>query len=431
MFVHKLFVDYHVHGLAGISRVKRYLLEQAFHHCVKSSRAYILVVLVFDGADFSYLLYCLVGKFEVDFVHSQKRGVLHKNCVVGLGKDFFKILFAQTVKLYAYRETSLKLGNKVAYARDMERARRDKENMVGVDLSVLGIDGTTLYDRQNISLYALSRNVVSLSAVALIGNLVDFVDEYYTLVFSSRDSLLIYVVGVNEFFFFHFEKIFRCLFDGQCLLLYLTVVAAYHRAENLVDIDFHIALSDSLLLRLYGQCYVDNQIVEFAFSEFLKNISSHLSVGHIGISFFSLLSDSGYELFLYHFACTQLDFLRLLFLDHSYRSLYKVSYHRLNVSSYITYFRKFRSFYFDERSLYEFCKTSCDFRFTYARRSLHNNVLGSNFLSECLRKFASSVSVAKSDRNRSFRAVLTDNVSVKFLYDLCGSKIVHITPPLR
>jgi hypothetical protein len=57
----------------------------------------------------------------------------------------------------------------------MERARGDEEDVVGADRAILGVDGRSLDDRQQVALYALARDVGAVGGLAA-GDLVDLVD---------------------------------------------------------------------------------------------------------------------------------------------------------------------------------------------------------------------------------------------------------------
>ena len=72
---------------------------------------------------------------------------------------------------------------------DMERARRDEQDVVGLDHAVLGVDRRSLDQRQEGALHALARDVGALQ-LAAAGDLVDLVQEHDAVVLDRLNRFL-------------------------------------------------------------------------------------------------------------------------------------------------------------------------------------------------------------------------------------------------
>ena len=76
-----------------------------------------------------------------------------------LAEDAGEIVAGQVVHLDADREPALELGHQVRRLGAVERAGGDEQDVVGLDRAVLGVDGRSLDDRQQVALNALPRDV--------------------------------------------------------------------------------------------------------------------------------------------------------------------------------------------------------------------------------------------------------------------------------
>ena len=126
----------------------------------------------------------------------------------------------QTLQLHMHREAPLQFRNQVADLRHMERARRDKENVIGFNRAVLCSDCRTFHYRENIPLHALAGHVHA-ARFFLGSDFVYLVYKYYSFLFGSSHALGDNRVLVNElsrFFFGH--KLHRFL-NGYALFLSL------------------------------------------------------------------------------------------------------------------------------------------------------------------------------------------------------------------
>ena len=81
------------------------------------------------------------------------------------------------VELDADREAALQLGDQVGRLGQVERARGDEQDVVGLDHAVLGVDRRAFDQRQQVALHALARDVGAAGDFRRDGDLVDLVDE--------------------------------------------------------------------------------------------------------------------------------------------------------------------------------------------------------------------------------------------------------------
>ena len=91
-------------------------------------------------------------------LRGQQFGVLLGQGVLRLGQDAQEVLALQVGQLDPDREAALQLGDQVARLGEVERARRDEQDVVGLDHTELRVDRRAFYERQQVALNALARN---------------------------------------------------------------------------------------------------------------------------------------------------------------------------------------------------------------------------------------------------------------------------------
>ena len=132
---------------APVAGVEADFLQQAFHHGVKPPRADILDRRVDFGGEARQLVDRVVREVQLDFLGLQQRLVLLDQAGFRLGQDAAEILPCQGLQLDPDRQTALKLGQQVRRLGDVESARGDEQDMVGLDRAVLGRDRGSLDQR--------------------------------------------------------------------------------------------------------------------------------------------------------------------------------------------------------------------------------------------------------------------------------------------
>ena len=92
-------------------------------------------------------------------------------------------------ELDADRQPALELGQQVGRLGDVEGARGDEQNVVGLDRPVFGADGGALDQRQQIALNALAADVGA-DALGARADLVDLVEKHDAVILDVLDRLL-------------------------------------------------------------------------------------------------------------------------------------------------------------------------------------------------------------------------------------------------
>jgi len=92
------------------------------------------------------------------------------------GQVAAEVLHRQRAEFHADGEAPLQFRHQVGRLGQMERTRRDEQDMVGLDHTVARVDGRAFHQRQQVALHALTGNITALHATAH-GNLVDLVQE--------------------------------------------------------------------------------------------------------------------------------------------------------------------------------------------------------------------------------------------------------------
>ena len=114
-----------------------------------------------------------------------------------LGQDAAEIVARERLEFDPDRQPALQFRQQVRRFRDVERARGDEQDMVGLHAAVLGGDRGAFDQRQEIALHAFARHVGADAAVAR-ANLVDLVEEDDAVVLDDLDRFLRELVGIEE-----------------------------------------------------------------------------------------------------------------------------------------------------------------------------------------------------------------------------------------
>ena len=91
-----------------------------------------------------------VRELEHDVLRRQERALLGDQVRLRLREDAVHVRLRQRVQLHADGQPALELREQIARLRLVERARRDEEDVVRVDVAVLGGDRRPLDERQEV-----------------------------------------------------------------------------------------------------------------------------------------------------------------------------------------------------------------------------------------------------------------------------------------
>ena len=115
-------------------------------------------------------------ELQLDALSLQQRRVLLGQRRLRLRQNADEIFHGERLQLHADGKASLQLRNQVARLRNVERARRDKQDVVGAHHAVARIHRRPFDDRQNVPLHAFARDVRPMAALAS-GDLVDLIQK--------------------------------------------------------------------------------------------------------------------------------------------------------------------------------------------------------------------------------------------------------------
>ena len=118
---------------------------------------------------------------------AEQRLVLLHLAGVGGDEDALEVLHRERIELDADREAALQLGDEVRGLGEMERARSDEKDVVGLHHAVARGDRRALDQRQQVALHALARDVGARD-LAAARDLVDLVEEHDAVLLGVRHA---------------------------------------------------------------------------------------------------------------------------------------------------------------------------------------------------------------------------------------------------
>src|SRR5690606_23959405 len=125
---------------------------------------------------FSEAANAVFGELQVHFLSQHKRVVLLCQRSIGVAQNSNKVVRRKRVKLDTDGESTLKFGNQVGRARQMERTGRDEEDMVGAHHPIFRIYRGALDQGKKVALHTLTGDIAAAMFLAR-GDLVDFIEE--------------------------------------------------------------------------------------------------------------------------------------------------------------------------------------------------------------------------------------------------------------
>src|SRR3989344_3242877 len=279
VFDHVGQVLFHVGGvddhllLLQLGRLERHGVQEPLHHGEEPAGADVLGPVVRHHRDRRDLLDRVGREREVHALGREHRDVLADQRVFRLGQDPDEVLLGQRFELHAQREPPLQLGNQVGGFADVERPRRDEQDVVGLHRAVLGVHGRALDDRQQIALHSFARHVGPEPPLAP-RDLVDLVQKDDAVLLGAARGLADHLVHVDELLRLlllqdlpglghaHFARLLRLgkqvaehLAEAALHLLHADVGDDPHRQRRrlLLDLDLDRPLIEPAGLQLLAQ----------------------------------------------------------------------------------------------------------------------------------------------------------------------------------
>ncbi len=154
----KLLVDDDLLVLS-VGGIEADVFENAFEDRVQAAGADVLGGAVDQERQVGHGLDGVAGELEHDSFGPEQGLVLADQGGPGFAEDPGEVVAGQVVHLDPNREPALELGHEVGRLGAMEGPGGDEQDVIGLDRAVLGVDGGSLDDRQQVALDALARDV--------------------------------------------------------------------------------------------------------------------------------------------------------------------------------------------------------------------------------------------------------------------------------
>ena len=298
----------------------------------------------------------------------------------------------------------------------MKRTCRDKENMVGFYHTVFGVDIAPLHNRQQISLHTLFAGILTALRLGADGNFVNLVDKNDPAVLCPLQRFAFDRFKIQQFLTrLAFERLFG-IFDFHLFFDTLGTGREYLH-EALLHFDHlrrHRSIAD--LSHTPAHFDLDLQIVQFPVAQFL----AHLLETAFVIFLFALTRtrrqrrQEFFNNLLFDIVVNRAFILLfMLRFDQIDRRHDQISDHRLHIAPDKTDFGIFTRFDFDKRQVHHLRQSSGDLRFTYTRRTDHQNIFRTDLLLHLRIELHPAVTVAQCDTDRLFRLKLPDNILIQ------------------
>src|SRR5262249_52823198 len=107
-----------------------------------------------------------------------------------------EVFHRERVQLDSNRKAALQLGNQIRWLGHMKGSGSNKKYVVGSDEAVSRVDGSTLDNWQDVTLYAFAANIRTVARLAS-SNLVDFIEKNDSAVLDPLDSQSRHLIHVD------------------------------------------------------------------------------------------------------------------------------------------------------------------------------------------------------------------------------------------
>ena len=406
---------------AAVGRRERNLVEHALHHGVQPPRPDVLDRgidrdrHVRDGVD------RIRRELERHALGLHQRHVLLDQRGLGLGQDPAEIVARERAQLDPDRQPALQLRQQVRRLREMERARGDEQDVVGLHRSMLGRDRGALDQREEIALHALARHVGAVAAFAA-GDLVDLVEEHDAVLLDRLDRFQHHLVGVEQLVGFLGDQDLVGLRDRHAPRLGAAAAElaedvadrdrAHLGARHAGDLEHRHAAATGLHLDL------DLLVVHFAGTQPLAKDLLGRGAG--------VLADQRVDhAVLGGLLGARLHVLALAFAGQRDRDLDEVAHDLLDVAPHIADLGELGGLDLEERGARELGEPARDLGLAHTGRADHQDVLGQHLLAQLVVELQPPPAVAQRDRDRALGVGLADDETVELGDDFAGGEVGH------
>ncbi len=412
-------------GTGQVAGAERHLFEQALKQGVQATGTDVLGFLVDLVGDFGQTLDAILDELDVQPFGLEQCLVLFGQRGMRLAQDALEVFRGQGLEFHADRQTTLQLRHQVARLAQVERARGDEQDVVGLDHAQLGVDRAAFDQRQQVALYTLTGDIGA-ADIAALGDLVDLIDEHDAVLFDRFQRLgleLFFIDQATGFFVAHHFQRFANL---QLARLAFALAHIGEQALQLVGHFFHARGGGDFDAHGIGHLDFDFLVVQLAFAQALAEQLAGIGIG-TGLSGFLAeaagpcrwqqgVEDALFGGILGAVAHTD-DFLLT---QHLQSSVGQVADDGFHIAAHIAHFSELGGFDLEERGIGQLGQAPGDLGLAHAGGADHQDVLGRHFGAQLGRELHTAPAVAQGDGHGALGVVLADDVTVELVDDLAG-----------
>ena len=304
----------------------------------------------------------------------------------------------------------------------MESPGRDEQDMVRAHHAVLGVDRRTFHDGQQVTLHAFARDV-GRAVLGRAGDLVDLVDEDDAHLLHALASLVHQSFLIHQFAGFFLDQHVIGLAD-------LHLAAATARREGLAEHVphlvahlFHAGDGEHVhaLGRLLGHFDFHFAVVHEAKAELLAQFFAGIvavpakGIGQQQIQQTGLRGSFG----------SGPDPDIFLFPHKVDADLHEIAHHGFHIAAHIAHFRELGGLDLDEGSSAQLCQTAGYLGFAHTGGAHHDDVLGSDLITQLLRKMLTTPAVTDSNSDHALGLFLSHHKFIQFCHDFTRCECAH------
>ena len=128
--------------------------------------------------------------------------------VPGFRQDAHQVALGQGLQFHANGKPALQFGYQVGRLGHVKRPGGDKQNMVGLHRAILGIDGRSFDNGQQIPLHAFPGHVGP-QVLFPTGDFIDLIQKDDAGLFDPFDGVTRHLIHVNQFLRFFLRQVFQ------------------------------------------------------------------------------------------------------------------------------------------------------------------------------------------------------------------------------
>ena len=364
----------------------------------------------------------IVGEIELQVFRFHERLVLADKACLRLGQDAPEVLLRQRTELDADRQAALQFRQQIRRLRHMEGARRDEEDMVGLDRAIFRRNRRAFDQRQQVALNAFTGDAGTHAAVAC-SDLVDFVEEDDAVIFGGLHGFALDRFVIDQLVGFVTHQFLVGILDRGAHLLGTAAHGLAEHFRQVENTDIGTRHAGDFETAGHAGTGVSNFDIDFLVVE--------LTVAQLLAEAIARCRRRGsadqrieHALFSAHM-CLGLYLGALLFTHQADADFDEVADDLFDVTADIADFGELRGFDLDEGSASELGEAAGDFRLADAGRANHQDVLGHDFVAQLRLELLAAPTIAQCDRHGALGLMLADNIAVEFGNDLAGGKSGH------